>query len=264
MAVSYDAVSEATPNQNAATLTWSHTPSGTPSGILVFTFVNANADDATSVSYGSASMTAVSGGRANSANATFPGDCKAWFLGSSVPTGTQTVTVNRTNNANFIYGVAVSLTAATNTEVHTAGIVLLTADGTTVAQQSVTDGSPGTNSLRLAGLNMGISGWNETFKFGPSNNVLAGANSIWVDGDANNGGGGAVIGLYDYGTRGCGVVRETANGQGARNVGFSATYSIVPPSNTGIAAVHLAVKESAAASTALKDIIGQGIIPWPR
>lgn len=264
MAVSYDAVSQpALHSSSGSSFTWNHVPGGTPSGVLVFTFVNANSDDVSSVSYGASSMTAVSGGRANNGNATYPGDCKAWFLGSSVPTGTQTITVNR-SGTNNIFAIAMTFLAATNTEVYTTGIVLLTADATSIAQQSVTDGSPGTNSLRVAGVNMGIPGWNEPIKYGVNNNILAGANSVWADGTANNLTSIGVIGIYDYGTRGVGMVRETANGQGSRNVGFAGTVNFAPPANTGIAAVHLAVREAAASSTSIKDMLGVGIIPWAR
>lgn len=245
MPVSFDAASEShgdgLGSTNQASFSWTHTTSITPRGVLVFTFVNADADNATSVTYGGLTVNAVAGGRANSSNASFPGDCKAWFLGSGLPSGNQTVVVNRTNNANTMYAVAVSLNADTNTS--TAGTVLITADGTTISQQNVNDGSPGTNSLRIAAVNIGISDFNQGAKL-INNNVLAGPQSIWINGTANFTGSAGVIGINDFGARGCGVVRETAAGQGSRPVGFSGTYLIVPAANTGIAAVHLAVTET--------------------
>lgn len=249
MAVSYDAVSQpVTHSSSGGSFSWSHVPSGTPRGVVVFTFVNANSDDVTSVTYGGSSLSTGAAGawRANNNNATFACDCKAWFLGSSIPTGSQTVVVNK-GGSNNIFAIAMTFTAAANTEVYDAGVVKYSADGTTVIAADVTDGSPGTNSLRVAGINMGISGWNEPIKYGASNVVLAdttaGQTSVWADGTANNLTSIGVNGIYDYGNRGVGVVRETANGQGTRKVGFTATYSIVPAANTGIAAVHLAVRE---------------------
>jgi hypothetical protein len=250
MAIGFDAASEShtgtTGSASEASFGWTHTPAGTPKGVLVFTFVNANADDATSVTYGGVSLTAVSGGRAVD-TAGEPGDCKAWFLGSSVPTGAQTVTVNRNNNANVMYAVAITVTSSQNSEVHTAGIVLLQEDGS-VASQSVTDDSSGTgNSMRFAGINCGADDFGTVLPSSPAFGTLYpdSGNSTWLQG-------------IDFGTRVCGVVRETTAGTGARSVGFFG------PSDDR-AAVHLAVKDVAGgAATAIKDIIGCGIIPFAR
>lgn len=242
MAVQFLAASESALSTSGTSFNWSHTAGGTPRGVLVFTFVFANADDVTAVSYGASSMTAVSGGRANTANATTPGDCKAWFLGTSVPTGNQTITVTRNNNANSIIAVGVTLGSDTSNdlEVNTSGIVLLTADASSVVESSPNDGSPGTNSFRFAGLNAGFSFWND-FK-ALSDNVKAGANSNWVNDTANGGGDG--IGIYDGGLRGVGVTKEKTPGQGARPVGFTGnTPTALPPTLAGIAAVYLAVRE---------------------
>lgn len=270
MPIGFGAASEShtgtTGSTNEASFSWSHAggTSPAPKGVLVFTFVNANADDATSVTYGGVSLTAVSGGRANSSNGTNPGDCKAWFLGSGVPTGTQTVVVNRTNNSNAMYAVAITVTSDADSAVHTAGIVLVTSDGSSLSEQSVTDGSPGTNSLRFAGFNGGWSFWNEDPDNFPTDNVLKGSNSSWLDNTTTFGSAG-VVGIIDYGTRGCAVVKETTAGQGSRSVGFSASTTAFPPPSLARAAVHLAIKEATAApSTTIKDLIGCGIIPFRR
>jgi len=217
MAIAHDAVSEShtgtTGSASQASFTWNHIPSGTPKGILIFTFTNANADDATSVTYGGVNVPAVSGGR-TSCSSTEAGDCKTWFLGSGIPTGTQAVVVNRNNNANVMYAVAISVTAATAiTSVQ--GVVLQTSGASTTApaQQSVDDGSlSGSNSLRYAGCNYGGS-------------------AIPVTGAAST----ALVGI-DYGTRTTGVVRETTAGTGARSVGFTDAAD-------DVAAVHLAIIE---------------------
>lgn len=172
--------------------------------------------------------------------------------------------VNRTTNSNSIYAVAITVTSDTDSAVHEPGIVLVTADGSSLSVQSVTDGSPGTNSLRFAAFNGGFSDWNTDPDNFPSQNVLPGSGSIWINNTSTYGTSG-VIGIIDYGARGCGVVRESAAGQGARNVGFAAATTAFPPPSLARAAVHLAVKEfTGGAATAIKDMIGCGIIPFPR
>lgn len=187
-------------------------------GLLVFTFVNLNADDALSVKIDPAGantdVPAVSGGRAVDTDAE-TGDCKAWFLGSGLPTTTTTVRINRTNNANDMYAVAITVTASGETEVHTPGIVLLQ-ENATITEQSVDDGSPGTNSLRYAGVNSGL-GIIPTI----------GANSTGLQ-------------SIDFGARVAATVRETTAGQGSRSVGW--TFTSTPDDR---AAVHLAVREVA-------------------
>lgn len=257
MAIAFDAASEShtgtTGSASQASFSWTHTPVGTPKGVLVFTFVNANADDATAVTYGGVSLTAVSGGRAVD-TAGEPGDCKAWLLCSSVPTGAQTVTVTRNNNSNVMYAVAITVTSSQNVDVHTAGIVLVQEDGS-VSAQSVTDGSSGTgNSLRFAAINCGVGDFSSSIPSTLFIDVLYpdGASSTWLHG-------------IDFGDRVIGVVRETTAGTGARNVGFTAALS----PNEDRAAVHLALKDVSScgggAAKVIKDLInGFGIIPFTR
>ena len=111
-AVAFDATSEShtasTGSSNEASFTWSHDPVGTPRGILVCTFVNADADIPTSVTYGGVSVPAVSGGMAND-SLDEPRRCKTFFLGVSVPVSDPaTIVVNRVNNANIVYAVAMT------------------------------------------------------------------------------------------------------------------------------------------------------------
>jgi hypothetical protein len=167
-------------------------------------------------------MTAVTGGAASD-TAGEPGRCTTFFLGSSVPTGAQTVSVD-TNFGASHYGVAVTVTAGADTAVHEAGIVLLQGDGT-FAEQSVTDGSPGTDSLRFAGAVAGLS----TISNNPAS---PGANSL------SRGSNSTEVVSIDTGSIVAMVVRETTAGQGARSVGFASTTS------DDRAAVHLAIKEA--------------------
>ena len=219
MAVAHDASSESHTSGSSASeasFTWTHTPAGTPRGVLVFTYAKASGppDDALSVTYGGVSLTAVSGGRAAD-TAGEPADCKAWFLGSGIPTGAQSVVVNRTNSTTAMLAHCVTVTAATDTGTGTP--VLVQEDGT-VAQQSVDDGSPGTNSLRYAGL-----------YWGTTTALAAGANSTALQASPFTG-------------SGANLARETTAGQGARSVGFSEATT------DDRAGVHLAVKEVVAES----------------
>lgn len=212
MAVAHDDNSEShtgtTGSASEASFSWQHIPIGTPRGVLVLTFVNENADDALGVTYGGVALSAVSGGRAVD-TAHEVGDCKAWFLGSAIPTGEQTVVVTRTNNANVMYAQATTVTAAADTEV--TGVVLLQ-ENQELIEQNVDDGSPGMDSVRYAGVNSGRA-------FPPP----AGASST-------------SYGFIAFGARTIRCVRETTAGQGSRPVGFA-------DASDDVAAVHLAIRE---------------------
>jgi hypothetical protein len=121
MAVAFDAgsVSHAgvSASQSEASFSWTHTPAGTPAGVVVFVIANHPTNGAVSgVTYGGEALAAVPGGSAADTLGEL-GRVQAWFLGSGVPTGAQTVQVTRGND--------------------------------------VDDGSPGTNSLRFAGAHSG-------------------------------------------------------------------------------------------------------------
>lgn len=109
MAIAFDAASHSTAAV-ANNFSWTHTPNGTPRGVLVFIAQNASGtDDVTGVTYGGTSMARV--GRALHAT----GETSAvyiYFLGASVPTGAQTVSV--TAGASLKDGHCVTVTAATN------------------------------------------------------------------------------------------------------------------------------------------------------
>lgn len=219
MAVAHDFASEshtgAIGSISQASFTWSHNPVGVPKGVLVFVMgLVSNADDALSVTYDGVDVPAVVGGSA----AAIPAPqtrCKAFFLGSGVPTtDPANVVVTRNNNANELWATSITATAAGDTEV--TGVVLVT--GTVaLAEQSVDDGSPGTNSLRYAGASSGLNA------FPP-----AGANST-------------VLFDFDTGNETAAVVRETTAGQGSRPVGFASA-------SDSQAAVHLAIREAAVAA----------------
>lgn len=199
-------------------------------GLLVFTFTNANADDATSVKIDPAGantdVPAVSGGRAVD-TAGEPGDAKAWFLGSGLPTTTTTVRINRTNNANVMYAVAITVTASGDTE--TTGVVL-EQENQALTEENVTDGSPGTNSLRYMGVN-----------WGAGNTASIGGNSTRLH-------------FIDYTARVVDVVRETTAGQGSRPVGVDSGAG-----SDDVAAVYLAIREPPVAGGCPKTLLSLGV-----
>jgi len=146
MAVAHDASSKSAESVSEASFSWTHTPTGTPAGVIVFVQTMTNADYITSVTYGGVAMTQFAEA-ADTASEMIR--CTGFFLGASVPSGAQTVEVTRTNNATNMFAMAATVTAGADTDIYSAGIVLLEENGT-VAEQNVDDGSPGTNSVRYA------------------------------------------------------------------------------------------------------------------
>lgn len=221
MAVAFDASTEShtgsTGSASEASFSWTHTPSGTPAGVLVFVGTKANSAIITSVTYGGVTCSAVSGAEAIDTVGE-PCRMKAFFIGSSVPAGAQTVTVTRTNNTTVMYAVAYTVTASRDTEIYLPGIVLVQEDGALV-EQSVDDGSPGTNSLRLGGLAWGRDG---TLTIGSSSTQDQ------------------VIDVTAFAFATC---HENTAGQGVRSVGWSYAFT------DDRAGVFLAVREVAAPST---------------
>jgi hypothetical protein len=222
MAIAHDASSPShasgSSSASEASFSWTHTPSGTPKGVLVFTFTGMGAvktatEHATAVTYGGVSLTAVPSGSAAD-TATEPMRTTAWFLASSVPTGAQTVQVTRTNNTTSMWAVAITVTSGGDTS--TAG-VLLEQENQALTEENIDDGSPGANSVRYAAVASG------------TNNVTTtiGANSTLIQSNVT----GQSVSAA--------VVRETTAGQGSRPVGVTVVGA------DDVAAVYLAVIEVA-------------------
>lgn len=204
--VSHDAFSEPTGSQSG-TFSWTHTPVGAPSGVLVFLMrIDASSATISDVTYGGVSLNSVQIAQDSSGE---PGLCKAYFKGSGLPTGPQTVQVITTSGT--YYAGAITVTAVGNTDVAT-NKPILEGDGT-LAEQNVDDGSPGSPSLRYAG---GFSGLGSP--------PTVGANSTSLQ-------------SIDDGLVCVVICRETTAGGGARPVGFSSATT------DDRAFVFLAVKE---------------------
>lgn len=96
--------------------TFNHTPVGTPRGVLVLIGGANSADLITGVTYGGVTMTRTPNGRAvdsvGEALSTY-----AYFLGSGVPTGTQTVSVDHTASGHAKIAFCITFTAGDDTEI---------------------------------------------------------------------------------------------------------------------------------------------------
>lgn len=112
-AVAFDAFSSVA--QGTGNLSWTHTPVGTPRGIIVLIAQNVGTtDEVSTVTYGGTGMTEIASFNCDTTGE--PGCVYAYFLGSSIPTGAQTVSVTVTG-ASAKRASAISLTATANTEI---------------------------------------------------------------------------------------------------------------------------------------------------
>lgn len=115
MAIAFDAASSGALTTGA--LSWTHTPVGTPRGILVFVVIFNDTNTVSAVTYGGVSMTEVTGSpNVHNVGGADDGTVTAWFLGSSVPTGPQTVAATVSGTPNKC-GAAFSVTAGSNTSI---------------------------------------------------------------------------------------------------------------------------------------------------
>lgn len=117
MSIAFDAKSQLTATVNAGTDgSWTHTPVGTPAGVIVMITQGENqADQVVGVTYGGVAMTRVNyQGQAGGGD---PTATYLYFLGSSVPSGAQTVAIDINNTYNYA-ATCVTVTASSgSTEV---------------------------------------------------------------------------------------------------------------------------------------------------
>jgi len=232
MAVAHDAVSEShtgtTGVASVASFTWNHVPTGTPRSALVCT-VALGANPVTGVTYDSVAMTAMPYTAYDSD--TEPFYLQVWFL-DNVGSGTKAVVVNRTNNTVVTYAVCVTQTASKACEVYNAGVKTIAASGTQQSAASasgtgvasswatltgVTDGSPGTNSMRYMFVGSGA-----------SSVPTAGTNASSL----------GASGYIDFGNYVFQSFYETAASQGAKDLSVGVAIS------DDLAVIGLAVRET--------------------
>jgi hypothetical protein len=215
MAVGFDVTSESHTGTEGSTseasFNWSHPGGGSAVGAYVFVGQVGGGDSITSVTYGGNAMTEDTSAADISAE---QGRIELYKLESSVPTGSQTVEVTRTNNTREMWACCITVTA-------TGGVVELTGqfveeDNQALTEENVDDGSPGTSSLRICGLYSGL-----------NTPGSEGANSTMAH-------------EIDVGTKWLAVCYETSVGQGSRPVGFSA-------GSDDVAAIYAAIREPGAA-----------------
>ena len=202
--VAFDSATEShtgiTGSVSQSSFTINHTvPVSTGTGLLVFTFnANSNANDATSVKIGAGvvdvpPVTAATASDTSDAGTTDPGSCRAWFLGSGVPTGAQTITINRNNNANVMYAVAITTTAGATTAV--IGTPVLQQNNAVLAESSIDTGAIIAQRFACA-------------YHGGNNIPAAGSNSTMLH-------------SIDFGSFTAGAARETTPGSGNRPTGMT-------------------------------------------
>lgn len=144
MAIAFDAVSNPGANQTADA-SWTHTPVGTPRGalLLIAQPITDATDQVVGCTYGGVTMNRI----ATAADlAGEPMRAYAYFLGSSIPTGGQTIAVD-VNNTILYRPVMFTVTAATDTEV--ADVQIQEGDA---ANPSVTLTTPGGVETWAAGV----------------------------------------------------------------------------------------------------------------
>jgi len=173
-----------TVGEGTGTLSFTHTPVGTPKGVLVLIvqYLSATAQVST-VTYGGVALTQVSTSPADGTGLTDAGITYAYFLGSGIPTGAQTTEMTVSGAANKRLYV-ITLTGAANTEV---------VDSEAVVTDSVANPS---TTLSLGGRDSFAA-----IAFGSEHNGIVSTTPLagWTDADERDFGN-SVAGLYRYNT----------------------------------------------------------------
>lgn len=146
-ALAYDAESVST--ASTGTLSWTHTPVGTPAGVLVLIAQNSGAtDEVTGVTYGGVPMNEVPGSPVLHTTGSEDGALYGYFLsGLEIPTGAQTVAV--TGSGSTKKAACYSLVGTNTQQLHLAATKSLDSGGT--ANPSVSLATPtGTDTFVAA------------------------------------------------------------------------------------------------------------------
>lgn len=122
MAIAYDTFSASTRTATTDPYTFTHTPVGVPRGALLFAcnITSSAAPYTSAVTYGGVTMTSL--GITAQDTAGEPGSVTGWFLGSGLPTGGQTVSIDLTSaTTDDIQFYCATFTAAADTYVVVTG-----------------------------------------------------------------------------------------------------------------------------------------------
>lgn len=117
MAIAHDAVSNVA--AGAGNLSWTHTPVGTPRGVVVQIVqyqTTATTDQVSGVTYGGVAMSETTDSPLVHTGTLDFGVVHTFFLGASIPTGAQTVSVT-VSGADSKRAIVATMTAAADTEV---------------------------------------------------------------------------------------------------------------------------------------------------
>jgi hypothetical protein len=156
-------------------LSWTHTPSGTPDGVLVLIGQSddSEGDGVSTVTYGGNSMSEITNSPKQATGATEAiSYLHGFFLGSSVPTGAQTVYVTSANGEELH---ACSFTVTTSSEDPEVNAVDVSIDSNVQSNPRATLGLNGKTSwvVIMAGSGMNTEdniapispGWTQTYEF---------------------------------------------------------------------------------------------------
>jgi len=214
-------------SSGGAPLTGTHTPSGTPRGVIVYIHQSASGaggdgDDVSAVTYGGVSMSRVTTAADTAGETMRP---YAYFLGASIPTGAQTVTVTYSGGLGTRILYCISVTASADTEV----------DASNITEGDQAD--PDITVATTASTNCFVSG------------ILSTGESIHTN--ISSGSGYTELDLTDVSSRASNVQRRTSNSTGGNVSVLWSTSAIVDD----VAAIGVAIKESAASAFSLVTLI---------
>lgn len=176
MTLAHDAVTSS--GSGTGNLSWTHTPVGTPRGVVVvITQYGTNADQVSGVTYGGVTMTEVWLSPFGHTSTNDNCQLHAFHLGANIPTGNQTVAVT-VSGANTKVAACYTVTGAADTEL----------DDTTTYESTSTNSISA--SITCSGAGTYICGSVMTGNASPSS--LAGGTGATLDGtsDLGSGGGG--------------------------------------------------------------------------
>lgn len=190
---------------------WTHTPVGTPRGVLVLIVQTVSVtDEVTSVTYGGVAMSEVPLSPMIHTAGSEDGVCYGYFLGAGIPTGARTVAVTVTASSTM-YVVVMSLTATADLVVDSTGFL----DAASGLTPSATVATTADTTTFVAGV----------LKSGGATTAVFSPGTGYTD-----------VAEFDFGTSGASWIRKTVNATGG-NVVVAWTSTLEEPA--GILAVAI-------------------------
>ena len=232
MTVAFDAAS-ASASVTTDPFSWTHTPAGTPKGVIVWVVGVAVGDQIASVTYGALTLTQATGspvltGAGESIN------CHAFYGLASIPTGAQTVTVDKTTGTNPYVGMCITVTAVADTQIDDTDATI---NSTAVADPSVTLSTGGLTCLAAIG-------------FGSGQDAVTGITPLsgWTS-----------RAEVDFGSLTCGCYTYDTIASSDVTAGWTQTSE-----DAAAIAFLISDTDAGGGGEVLVDIIGMGLIPFPR